>query len=132
MTSPPGRGAGNLERWFTHEPWFTGEPPHKGFPLALALITLDGKVRVRQAIGPGNQGREQMRNNKNKSHKNRTGRGVANAVADPPVYIAEQRPTVRQGLRILARVIARAHLRRQAERSGAPAPGPPPAGESGE
>ena len=71
-----------------------------------------------------------MRNNKNKSHKNRTGGGVANAVADSPVYIAEQRPTVHQGLRILARIIARAHLRRQAERSSAAAPGPPPAGES--
>ena len=71
-----------------------------------------------------------MRDNKNGSHRNRTGRGIANAVANPPVHIAEQRETVRQGLRILARIIARTHLGRQADRSSAPAPGPPPAGES--
>ncbi len=71
-----------------------------------------------------------MRDNKEKLHMNRTGRGVANAVADSPVYTLEERQTVRQGLRILARIIARAHLRRQAERSSAAAPGPPPAGES--
>ena len=71
-----------------------------------------------------------MRDNKNKSHRHRTGRGVASAVADSPVYTVEERKTVRQGLRLLARIIARAHLRRQAELSSAPAPGPPPAGES--
>ncbi len=71
-----------------------------------------------------------MRNNKDKPHRNRTGRGTANALADSPVCTADQRPTVHQGLRILARIIARAHLRRQAERSSAAAPGPPPAGES--
>ena len=37
---------------------------------------------------------------------------------------------MQQGLRILARIIARAHLERQAERGSAPAPGPPPTGES--
>ena len=47
-----------------------------------------------------------MRDNKNKSHRNRTGRGVANAVANPPAYTLEERQTVRQGLRILARIIA--------------------------
>ena len=41
-----------------------------------------------------------------------------------PTYTAEQRETMRRGLRILARIIARAHLRRQASRSGA-APEPP-------
>ena len=71
-----------------------------------------------------------MRDNKNKSHRNRTGREVANAVADSQVYTVEERQTVRQGLRLLARIIARAHLGRQAERSSAAAPGPPPAGES--
>ena len=71
-----------------------------------------------------------MRDNKEKRHRNRTGRGVANAVADSPVYTVEERKTVRQGLRILARIIARAHLRRQAELGSAAAPGPPPAGES--
>ena len=55
--------------------------------------------------------------------------GVANAAADPPVYIGEQRPTVHQGLRILARIIARAHLRREADRSSAPVPDPPSAVE---
>ena len=34
-------------------------------------------------------------------------------------YSPEQRETMRRGLRILARMIARAHLRRQASRSGA-------------
>ena len=45
-----------------------------------------------------------------------------------PVDTAEQRNTMRQGLRILAKIIARAHLRRQADRSSAAAPGPPPEG----
>ena len=39
---------------------------------------------------------------------------------------------MRTGLRILVRIIARAHLERQAERNGGPAPGPPTAGESPE
>lgn len=34
-----------------------------------------------------------------------------------PSYSAEQRETVQRGLRILARMIARAHLRRQASRA---------------
>ena len=34
-----------------------------------------------------------------------------------PTYSAEQRETVQRGLRILARIIARAHLRRQALRA---------------
>ena len=67
-----------------------------------------------------------MRNNKDKPHRNRSGRGAANALADSPVYVAEQRATMRQGLRILARIIARAHLRRQLGWSAAAAPGPPP------
>ena len=104
--------------------------PIRGSDSRLNTSKLDGKVRVRQAIDPGNQGREQMRDNKENLRRNRTGRGIANAVANPPVYIAEQREMVRQGLRILARIIARAHLGRQADRSSAPAPGPPPAGES--
>ena len=107
------------------------EPPFKGFVPAFPPITLDGRVRVRRAIEAGNRGRDKMRDNKEKLHRNRTGRGAANAVADSPVYTAEQRKTVRQGLRLLARIIARAHLRRQADRGSAPAPGrPPPAGES--
>ena len=35
------------------------------------------------------------------------------------VYSAEEQETLRRGLRILARMIARAHLRRQESRSGA-------------
>ena len=67
-----------------------------------------------------------MRNNKDKGRREKTGGAVTHPVAGPPVYTPEQRETVRRGLRILARIIARAHLRRQAERSGAAAPGPPP------
>ena len=54
-----------------------------------------------------------MRNNKDKGRRDQTGRGVTNPVAAPPVDTAEQRETVRRGLRILAKIIARAHLRRQ-------------------
>ena len=43
-------------------------------------------------------------------------------------HSAEQRETMTRGLRILARMIARAHLRRQESRSGA-APRPPAEGE---
>ena len=43
-------------------------------------------------------------------------------------YSAEQRETLRRGLRIIARMIARAHLRRQEARSGF-APRPPAADE---
>ena len=73
-----------------------------------------------------------MRNNKDQPHRNRTGRGADNALADSPVYTAERRATMRQGLRILARIIARAHLQRQAERCSAAAPGPPPVRNHGE
>ena len=48
-----------------------------------------------------------------------------------PTHSAEERETVRRGLRILARMIARAHLRRQASRSAA-APRPPTEGEEGD
>ena len=63
-------------------------------------------------------------------HNNRrqTGTGV-DASAVPPACTEENRKTLRDGLRILARIIARAHLWQQAERGSAPAPGPPPAGE---
>ena len=103
--------------------------PIGGSGAGLSAATLDGRVRVRRAIDAGNKG-EKMRDNKEKLHRNRTGRRVANAVADSPVYTLEERQTVRQGLRLLARIIARAHLGRQAKRSSAAAPGPPPAGES--
>ena len=82
-----------------------------------------------------------MRNNQDKGRRNQTGRAATHPVAGSPVYTPEQRETVRQGLRILAKIIARAHLRRQAARSGpmaqtvtwecpARALGPPPEGEA--
>ena len=46
-----------------------------------------------------------MRANKNMGHRDRTGRGTANALASPPVYTAGQRKTRRMGLRILAGII---------------------------
>ena len=46
-----------------------------------------------------------MRANKNMDHRDRTGRGTANALASPPVYTAGQRKTRRMGLRILAGII---------------------------
>ena len=105
--------------------------PIGGSGSGLSASTLDGRVRVRRAIDAGNKG-EKMRDNKEKLQRERTGRRVANAVADSPVYTLEERQTVRQGLRILARIIARAHLGRQAERSSAAAPGPPPEGRGEE
>ena len=96
--------------------------PIRGSGLKLRTSTLDDKVRVRRPIDVGNQEREQMRNNKDKPHRNRTGRGAANALADSRVCTAEQRATVRQGLRLLARMITRAHLGRQGgteQRTGA-------------
>ena len=90
--------------------------PIGGSVSGLSASTLGGRVRVRRAIDAGNPGRDKMRDNKEKLHRNRTGRGAANAVADSPDYTAEERQTVRQGLRLLARIIARAHLRRRAAR----------------
>ena len=46
-------------------------------------------------------------------------------------YSAEERETLRRGLRIIARMIARAHLRRQASRSVA-APRPTVEDEDGD
>ena len=98
--------------------------PIGGSGAGLSAATLDGRVRVRRAIDAGNPGREKMRDNKEKLQRDRTGRGAANAVADSPVYTLEERQTLRQGLRLLARIIVRAHLGRQADRSGAPVPDP--------
>ena len=64
-----------------------------------------------------------MRDNKSRDHRDRTRRRVFNALGGPPVYTAGQRKTMQMGLRILARMIARAHLRREV--SGA-ASAPPP------
>ena len=45
--------------------------------------------------------------------------GATGPAAKPgmPVYTAEQREIMQQGLRILARIIARTHLRREASRT---------------
>ena len=61
------------------------------------------------------------KNNHSKRRETRTG---MNAGAMLPNYTGDHRKTLSDGLRILARIIARAHLGRQAERSCAPAPGP--------
>ena len=64
--------------------------------------------------------------NHNNRLKTRTGsKGPARTA--PPVYTARQREIVREGLRILARIIARAHLRREASRA-AQEPAVPPQG----
>ena len=93
----------------------------------LSAATLDGRVRVRRAIDAGNKGEKMRKNFHNNRRKTRAG---INTGAVPPACTAEHRKTLSDGLRILARIIARTHLRQQAERSSAPAPGPPPAGES--
>ena len=69
-----------------------------------------------------------MQDNNHKGRRTVSGRQAGNLTATSPVYTPEQRETVRVGLRILARIIARAHLRRRAKRSSAVAPGPPPDG----
>ena len=56
------------------------------------------------------------KNNHNNRRKTRTG-SKGSALAEPPVCTAGQRETVREGLRILARVIAGAHLRREASQA---------------
>ena len=61
------------------------------------------------------------------NHRNRqkTRTGATGPAVKPglPVHTAEQRDTVRHGLRILARIIARAHLRQEASQA---AQEPPP------
>ncbi len=94
----------------------------------LALIKLDGESRARRAIDARRRRRDTMRKN-NHNDWRKTGAGM-NAGAVPPTCPADHRETLSDGLRILARIIARTHLRQQAERCSAPAPGPPPAGES--
>ena len=69
-----------------------------------------------------------MRHNKNRAPRDYTGRGAVNALGGPPVHTAAQRETMRQGLRILARIIAHAHLRRE---SSMPSLAPPSNGGPG-
>ena len=94
----------------------------------VSLIKLDGKGRARRAIDARRRRRDTMRKNNHKDRR-KTGAGI-NTGAAPLLYTVDHRKTLSDGLRILARIIARAHLERQAERSSAPAPSPPPAGES--
>ena len=56
------------------------------------------------------------------------GRKTKNRRGTPPQHTDTQRETMQTGLRILARMIARAHLERQAERD---APEQPPEREAG-
>ena len=90
-------------------------PPHRRLRLALSPATLEGTSRDRDSfddptVGVGSHGEELMRraNGRDPSTDHRA-----------TAYTAEERETLRRGLRILARVIARAHLRRQASQSGA-------------
>ena len=81
-----------------------------------------------------------MRDN-NHGNRKQSDTGI-NTKTATPVDTAEQRATVRQGLRILARIIARTHLRRQpnqcrampeatkGRRTGAAPHGPPPEREA--
>ena len=52
----------------------------------------------------------------NKGRRTATGRSVGSPTATSPVYTPEQQETLRRGLRILARIITRAHLRRKEAR----------------
>ena len=92
------------------------EPPFKGFVPEQPPVRLKGKGRFRRVIDAGNRGRDMMRKNKGKGRRDQTGKAARRPVAAPPVDTAEQRETVRRGLRVLAKIIARAHLRRQAAR----------------
>ena len=117
----------------------TDEPPHKGLESGKPRpSTLDHRVRVRWAIDAGKRRKpgegQDARQRTTVTAGQATGRPAGEsptAVADWPAYATEQRETVRQGLRILARIIARAHLRTAGgPEQFTPAPGPPPsAGE---
>ena len=63
-------------------------------------------------------------NNRDNRRQARTGATDLRTRTGPAAYTAAQRKTMRQGLRILARIIASAHLRRQADRSSTAAPRP--------
>ena len=67
-----------------------------------------------------------MQNKNDRGRRRATGRPAANPAATLQGYTAEQREALQLGLRVLARIIARAHLRRRAARTSTAAPGPPP------
>ena len=66
-----------------------------------------------------------MQENNHSNRRRSTGRPAGNPTATLQGYAAEQRETLRSGLRVLARIIASAHLRRRTERMTA-ASAPPP------
>ena len=78
------------------------------------FTTLDGELQVRRAIDALDQGRDKMQeNNRDDRRKAVSGTRDTTTKAVPRAGTAEQRRKMRQGLRLLARMIARAHLRRQ-------------------
>ena len=78
------------------------------------FTTLDGELQVRRAIDAMDQGRDKMReNNRDDRRKAVSGTRATTTNADPRAGTAEQLRKMPQGLRLLARMISRAHLRRQ-------------------
>ena len=80
---------------------------------------------ARETLGCGRNGMRSVNGENPPTNRRATARRGS------PTHSAEERETVRRGLRILARMIARAHLRRQASRSGA-ALRPPAEDEDGD
>ena len=102
-------------------------PPHGRFRAAISPFTLEGGRRnttapttARLASGTTTGSGMRRANGRDPSRDQRA-----------TAYTAEQQETLRRGLRILARIIARSHLRRQESRSTA-APRPPTEGEDGD
>ncbi len=90
--------------------------------------TLDGKTGPAGRLSRRRKGNKMRRNNRN--NRRTTGAGATGPAArtERPVYTAQQQERMQTGLRILARIIARAHLRRQ---STGTAPELPPDQEAG-
>ena len=98
-----------------HEQGTYMHPPHGRFRTAISPSTLEGRRRNTTApttarLASGATAGSGMRR-ANGRKPSRDQRATA--------YTAEQRETLRRGLRILARIIARSHLRRQESRSEA-------------
>ena len=89
--------------------------PSRGSGSQLRPSALDGKGGFRRTVDAGNRGRDTTRNTKGDVHRNKTSRVITNQVAESVAQTAEQRDTLRLGLRVLPKVIAHAHLRRQAK-----------------
>ena len=69
------------------------------------------------------------RNNHNNWRKSGTGKTGRATRTEKPVCTAGQRETMQQGLRILARIIVRAHLRRESSRTESAPSADPGAGD---